>query len=159
MDAIAIRKAVEKIGSREAYLATGIALAIDFGILAFSLCQDKSGNVDVGAIWSYVIFAFWLVVFGQRFGKRTARFISTHLHASWLAGIFCAFLTLWVASSVTGMFCWVFGVASFPTERSLDNFWLCAGVMPIVMIVYSSVFLFVHGIWFGSRIASKINEL
>ncbi|RZJ70058.1 hypothetical protein [Flavobacterium sp.] len=154
-------KMIRKIASREAFIATGIALTIDCIILIVAtLTDDSMFAIESRTLWIPIIFAIALLVFGQLLAKRTAVLISRKPHIWWLAGPICAAVTLFIAVSICSS---LFFINEAIVNFNIDLFWMDLAVftlgIPAGILIYSSPFLLAHGLWFGYRISNRIKNL
>ena len=144
----------KKIGSDEGYIAVGLALAADVCVLLYNF---GASDFEIRYLYSFALFAAFLIAFGQLFSRRAGHSIIVGKSGFWWIGIACAFGTL-----IIGTMC--AGICSFAIDVALgfenaDQFASYAFAVPLLFAIYSSPILIVHGIVFGYRIYRKGKKL
>ncbi|RZJ64444.1 MAG: hypothetical protein EOO50_15575 [Flavobacterium sp.] len=152
---------VRRIGSSEAYLATKIALGIDLLIVVYAwIDSGSSGAYRYDEIIAMLVFAASLTFFGQIFGRLTAGFIYRFPILCWLAGMFCALTTLYLALVMHG-FSYMISrdlLYSDADPNSRQLFWYAISTS-LFYLIYSCIPVAIHGIIMGVRISLKMDRL
>ncbi|NUY80762.1 hypothetical protein HUK80_07655 [Flavobacterium sp. MAH-1] len=145
---------IKKIGSQEAYLAVGIALAIDLCVITWwYLDNDYQWLIDHGYVWKFPLAAIFMIFLGQFFGKKFALGI---IGKSWnwiFQGPICAMITLAATCLLTGLTAFPIDFMRGFTEAD-DLLFYTLGVT-LLVILYSFIPVGIHGVWFGYRIYKK----